>query len=160
LIRHREQGKASAELSRRKIELLWKHVVRPGRARAYFALKAEAAVSAVVVGTCGPRGYLLYSGSTSDGLNTHASKGLLWHAIQTEYERGIREFNLGGMAEIAAREDSVDHGLYRFKRGFGGEERICTGGYKVLRPATARIYSFANQAHRYLGSRTWVPREL
>ncbi len=136
--RHRAQGKGYACTSRRTLELLWEEVVRTGRGRAYFALREGVAVSTAVVGICGPRLYLLYSGSTPDGFSIHASKGLLWHVMNQEYDRGVRECNLGGVPPGSSAPDSVDHGLYRFKQGFGGVERVCISGQKVLRPAAAR----------------------
>ena len=95
------------------------------------------AAGKAVIGICGPRLYLLYSGSTPDGFSIHASKGLLWHVVNQEYARGIRECNLGGVPPDSSAPDSVDHGLYRFKQGFGGAERVCISGHKVLRPVAA-----------------------
>jgi hypothetical protein len=138
LERHRAQGKDYARTNRRTLEILWEDVVRTGRGRAYFALRNGIAVSTAVVGVCGRRLYLLYSGSSAEGFSIHASKGLLWHVLCQEHARGARECNLGGVPPDSSNPDSVDHGLYRFKQGFGGVERVCISGRKTLRPVAAR----------------------
>ena len=98
-------------------------------------------IASAVIGVCGASAYYLYGGANADGLATNSPKGLLWYAIQQEYERGIREFNFGGVPSGAKDPDSIDHGLYLFKRGFGGTERCCIGGRKVLRPGVFRAVS-------------------
>lgn len=155
LKRHHSRGKEHSRTSRQTLDLLWEIVVRKGRARVYFARKGGVAVSTAVVGVCGPRVYLIYSGSTPEGFAIHASKGLLWHVLNREYEAGMREFNLGGVPPGAAARDSVDHGLYRFKQGFGGEERVCISGRKMLRPVAARCREAASRLVRFLRERAW-----
>jgi lipid II:glycine glycyltransferase (peptidoglycan interpeptide bridge formation enzyme) len=98
-------------------------------------------IASVVVGTCGGKAYYLYGGATPDGLALNAPKGLLWFAVQQEYGNGVREFNLGGMSATADRPDSLDHGLYKFKTGFGASQRSCISGRKVLRPVVVKLHA-------------------
>lgn len=138
-LRHRAQGKQGNPMRETTYVALWENLIKTGRARVYLAEKEGVAIASVVVGVCGANAYYLYGGATPDGLALNAPKGLLWFAIQQEYEEGVREFNLGGMAASAAQPDSLDHGLYKFKTGFGACERSCISGRKVLRPALVKM---------------------
>lgn len=133
-LRHRAQGKPGNPMRESTYEALWQYLVQTGRARVYLAEKDGVSLSSVVVGVCGTNAYYLYGGSTVEGLALNAPKALLWFAIEQEYGEGVRDFNLGGMAATAAQADSLDHGLYKFKTGFGATERACISGRKVLRP--------------------------
>ncbi|MHC4180920.1 MAG: hypothetical protein ACYSWU_25770 [Planctomycetota bacterium] len=41
-------------------------------------------------------------------------------------EQGVEEVNIGGVPADAANPDHPQHGLYCFKRGFGGTEHTRT----------------------------------
>lgn len=133
-LRHRAQGKPGNPMREATYEALWETLVKTGRARVYLAEKEGVPIASAVIGVCGRNAYYLYGGATPEGLALNAPKGLLWFAIQQEYGEGVREFNLGGMSASAAQADSLDHGLYKFKTGFGAIERSCISGRKVLRP--------------------------
>ena len=141
-LRHRAQGKPGSPMREATYRALWEHLVKSGRARVYLAEKNGAAIASAVIGGFGPNSYYLYGGAIPDGLSLNAPKGLLWFAIQQEFAEGVREFNLGGMSATAARPDSIDHGLYKFKTGFGATERSCISGHKVILPVIV-----ATQAH-------------
>ena len=143
--RHMEQGKFYDPTRNETFALLWTTLLSSGRARAYFAEKDGVPVAAAIIGICGARAYYVYGGATAVGLRAQAPKGLLWQAIQQEYQRGVREFNFGGLSADAARSDSLDHGLYEFKTGFGAVERLCISGHKVLRPWVSRFQRGARQ---------------
>lgn len=132
--RHRTQGKEGLSMREATYDALWATLVNTGRARAYLAERDGVPLASVVIGSCGANAYYLYGGSTPDGLALNAPKGLLWFAIQREYEMGVREFNLGGMNAAAAEPSSFDHGLYKFKTAFGAAQRRCISGNKVFRP--------------------------
>lgn len=141
-LRHRAQGKEVSPMREASYELLWETLVAAGRASVYLAEKEGEPIASVVIGRCGLKAYYLFGGATPAGLALNAPKGLLWFAIQCEYEQKVREFNLGGMAASAAQPASLDHGLYKFKSGFGATERSCISGRKVFRPLLVNV-----QAH-------------
>ena len=141
-LRHRAQGKLGNPMREATYRALWEHLVKSGRARVYLAEKNGTAIASVVTGVFGASSYYLYGGATPDGLSLNAPKGLLWFAIQQEFAEGVREFNLGGMSASAAEPESLDHGLYKFKTGFGATERSCISGHKVILPVIV-----ATQAH-------------
>lgn len=138
-LRHSAQGKQGSSMREAAYEALWTLLIKTGRARVYLAEMDGVPIASVVIGRCGANGYCLYGGATPDGLAVNAPKGLLWFAIQQEYEHGVREFNLGGTPASAVQPNSLDHGLYKFKTGFGATERLCISGRKVLRPVLATI---------------------
>ena len=133
-LRHRTQGKRAIPMREATYDALWGTLVKAGRARVYLAEKEGEAIASVVIGRSGVNAYYIYGGSTEAGLAVNAPKGLLWFAIREEYEQGVREFNLGGMSASAALPSSLDHGLYKFKSGFGATERASISGLKVFRP--------------------------
>jgi lipid II:glycine glycyltransferase (peptidoglycan interpeptide bridge formation enzyme) len=51
---------------------------------------------------------------------------------------GIDRLNFGGCGIDALKESSAEHGLYGFKKAFGGAIIECESGEKVLRPAIRR----------------------
>lgn len=136
--RQAAQGKSAAPMSRETFDLIWTHLVQPGRVRVHLALQDGQAVAYVVVGIIGARAYYLYGGAALASLSTDAPKGLIWYAVEQAYDEGVREFNLGGMSAEAAEVNSPNHGLHQYKRGLGGDERQCTSGFKVLRPGAFR----------------------
>ena len=83
-------------------------------------------------------GLYLYGGSTEAGLKSGANHALQWQAIQWARARGCRlydfwgvpdQFGLAALAadeaerarlEAAAKSDPL-YGVFRFKKGFGGQ---------------------------------------
>lgn len=153
-LRHRAQGKSGNPMREATYQALQEQLVKTGRARVYLAEENGVAIASVVVGVFGANAYYLYGGATPDGLSRNAPKGLLWFAIQQEFAVGVREFNLGGMSASAAEPKSLDHGLYKFKTGFGAIERSCISGQKTLRPrlvaAKIGLLNFARRVRSFV----------
>jgi lipid II:glycine glycyltransferase (peptidoglycan interpeptide bridge formation enzyme) len=101
------------------------------------------AIAASLVLAWGSHGIYLAAGSTRAGLEHRAAHLLQWHAIRWARERGALTWDLWGIAdargrhelaaaggsatpaeldalEAAARRDPLD-GVYRFKKGWGGQ---------------------------------------
>jgi lipid II:glycine glycyltransferase (peptidoglycan interpeptide bridge formation enzyme) len=83
-------------------------------------------------------GYYFYGGATAQGLRLGANHLLQWHAIQWARRRGCRGYDLWGIPDALGRAAATgdEHqreallaeahndpmmGVYRFKKGFGGE---------------------------------------
>jgi lipid II:glycine glycyltransferase (peptidoglycan interpeptide bridge formation enzyme) len=58
---------------------------------------------------------------------------LLWETINRYKLEGACRFNLSGCKIEATKETSPEHGVYVYKRDFGGERIECASGTKVLR---------------------------
>jgi lipid II:glycine glycyltransferase (peptidoglycan interpeptide bridge formation enzyme) len=86
-------------------------------------------LAALMVFALGRRAYYLYGASTDEERNLMPTYLLQWRAMQWARERGCTEYDLWGVpdvdeatleAQFESRHDGL-WGVYRFKRGFGGE---------------------------------------
>ena len=66
------------------------------------------------------RGTYLYGASASDNRNYMATYALQWRAMQVAKEKGCTEYDFFGVAPRADASHPM-YGLYRFKKGFGGQ---------------------------------------
>jgi len=86
-------------------------------------------LAALFVARNGHRAYYLYGASTDEERNRMPTYLLQWEAMKWAKERGCEEYDLWGVpdedeatleANFESRRDGL-WGVYRFKRGFGGE---------------------------------------
>ena len=86
-------------------------------------------LAALFVARNGHRAYYLYGASTDEERNRMPTYLLQWQAIKWAKARGCEEYDLWGVpdedeatleANFESRHDGL-WGVYRFKRGFGGE---------------------------------------
>ena len=86
-------------------------------------------LAALFVGRYGNRAYYLYGASTDEERNRMPAYLLQWEAMKWAKARGCEEYDLWGVpdeeeavleANFEKRNDGL-WGVYRFKRGFGGE---------------------------------------
>lgn len=107
-------------------------------ARLLLAEYAGATVAACLVFAWAGAGLYLYGGSNDAGLRSGANHLLQWHALQWARERGCQTYDFWGvpdqfgqaadaagdaeraLLEEQARRDPL-YGVFRFKKGFGGE---------------------------------------
>lgn len=88
-------------------------------------------LAALFVARNGNRAYYLYGASTDDERNRMPTYLLQWEAMKWAKARGCEEYDLWGVPdeEEASLESNFETwrdglwGVYRFKRGFGGELR-------------------------------------
>jgi lipid II:glycine glycyltransferase (peptidoglycan interpeptide bridge formation enzyme) len=113
------------------------HLFQP-RSLLLLAEQAGAPVAAHMMFADARAGHYLYSGATETGLKAGANHLLQWHAVQWARTLGCTHYDLWGIPdalgraastaddqqrealEEAARSDPLI-GVYRFKKGFGGE---------------------------------------
>jgi hypothetical protein len=77
--------------------------------------------------------YHTVSGHSKAALETQAPTFLLWESIRRYRNEGAKIFNFGGCKAEAANDDSPEHGVYIYKKAFGGEEVKCSSGSKIMR---------------------------
>lgn len=70
------------------------------------------------------KGMTVRSGSSQAGYERNAMYLLQDAVLKIGHARGLREMNLGGVPAAAIEQGHGQHGLYEFKRGFGGAERL------------------------------------
>ena len=106
-------------------------------------------LAAIIVFKRGKRAWYFYGASNDQERNRMPTYLLQWEAMRWAAQAGCVEYDLWGVpdaeeeeleAQFTKRSDGL-WGVYRFKRGFGGELKRTAGVYaKVLRPALYRLY--------------------
>jgi len=92
--------------------------------------------------------YHTLSGHSEEGLRCQAPTFLLWKTINRYRTEGARRFNFGGCSITALDEGSPEHGVYAYKKDFGGECIECASGRKVLRRTMHGVMNFARALAR------------
>lgn len=107
-------------------------------------------ISALIVFRTGMRAWYFYGASSNLHRDRMPNYLLQWEAIRWAKSQGCSEYDLWGVpdadlatleANFASRNDGL-WGVYRFKRGFGGELRRSVGPWdRVYNPFLYRLYS-------------------
>ena len=125
--RSRQKGGGFRIRTREYFEKLYTHVFSPGIGELWVARKDGDVVAALAYLGAAGRAMTVRSGSSALGYEIRAMYLLQDAVIRRARERGFEELNLGGIPEAAAEADHPEHGLYDFKKGFGGKARLRTG---------------------------------
>jgi peptidoglycan pentaglycine glycine transferase (the first glycine) len=107
------------------------------------------ALGAVLIFCRGERAWYFYGGSSNEHRDRMPNYLLQWEAIRWARNQGCTEYDLWGVpdadelaleAQFSERSDGL-WGVYRFKRGFGGEVRRTVGPWeRVYNPLLYRFY--------------------
>lgn len=113
-------------------------------------------LAALMIFAVGERSWYLYGASNDEERNRMPTYLLQWEAIRWAKAHGCTEYDLWGVpdadeatleAEFESRHDGL-WGVYRFKRGFGGEvKRAAQALDKVYMPLLYKLYL------RWMGNR-------
>jgi hypothetical protein len=115
---------------------------------AFTRARVGRVVGGFVDGTCVSAGffttfnglaYYAVSGHDARGLETQAPSLMLWETLLRLQREGFTRLNLGGCGIDALVEGSPEHGVYSYKKAFGGTTLECATGEKVLRPRTRKM---------------------
>lgn len=111
-------------------------------------------LAALMVFARGDRAWYFYGASSNDYRNLMPTYVLQWEALRWAKRRGCTEYDLWGIpdedegtleAEFSGRSDGL-WGVYRFKRGFGGEVKRTAGPWdRVYNPLMYRLYKWRMQ---------------
>lgn len=106
-------------------------------------------LAALFVARYGHRAYYLYGASTDEERNRMPTYLLQWEAMKWAKARGCEEYDLWGVPDedeatlevnFETRRDGL-WGVYRFKRGFGGElKRAVQAMDRVYNPPLYKLY--------------------
>ena len=138
------------------------HATTPARlvgdAALLLAERDGVALAAFLIFAWAGVGLYLYSGSTDEGLRSGANHALQWHALLWAQERGCTSYDFWGIpdsfGQAAATSDATErarleaaaqadplHGVFRFKKGFGGQiVRYLPAYDQVYMPALYRFW--------------------
>ncbi len=100
--------------------------------KAWAAVLDEEVVSIALFGFTNHMAVYISGGSDQKGLKLQASSFLLWSSLQNFRLLGVKNLSLGGCSISATSEDNNEHGVYLFKKSFGGKILKCTSGEKIL----------------------------
>ncbi|MEA3308459.1 MAG: peptidoglycan bridge formation glycyltransferase FemA/FemB family protein [Chloroflexota bacterium] len=126
-----EFGIHSEAYYRRALELF----LPTGNAALFIAEVEAEPVAAIIVFTWGEKAWYMYGASADQHRNKMPTYALQWAAIKWAKGRGCTTYDLWGVpdyseetleAEFTERSDGL-WGVYRFKRGFGGQVVRFTG---------------------------------
>lgn len=98
-------------------------LLRSGFATLTYALMDEQVISAHLTLVGGNRAYYLCGGSDRLGYELNANSLLFHGEIQRFHEKGLQDYNLGGV-----QPDTGANGLVFFKEALGAQPRQCTHG--------------------------------
>jgi hypothetical protein len=115
-------------------------------ADAFLARRNGAPIGACLFGYAGRTAYYLLSGSSALGREHAATHLIISTALDEFGGRRFEHVNLGGVPAESTVDDHPDHGLYLFKRGFGGEVVTRVGGTVVVRPRQLKAVRLARRS--------------
>jgi lipid II:glycine glycyltransferase (peptidoglycan interpeptide bridge formation enzyme) len=128
-----------------------------GKCTLLTATYEEKPLAGLMVFVQGQTAWYLYGASTTKERNRMPTYLLHWEATRWAKSRGCTQYDLWGVPDLpddALEERIMDRsdglwGVYRFKRGFGGEIRRTIGAWdKVYRPALYRLYQIYTRSRR------------
>ena len=126
--RRSERGEQMEVVDPEQLEAMRKSLLAAGDAFLLLGHLGERVVSAALVGTGSGGSYYLLGGTDAEGLRHNAATAVLWRAVTLARERGAHWFNFGGVPASAADPAAMEHGLFRFKEGWGADRRSCRSG--------------------------------
>ena len=124
--------------------------VPQGLAKLFLAIFEDKVLGGIMAFAFGQRAWYMYGVSSDEHRNLMPNYLLQWEAIKWARERGCLTYDLWGIPdeeeavlerEFLKRSDGL-WGVYRFKRGFGGQVVHYLGAYDyVYSPLLYRLYN-------------------
>lgn len=137
-------------------EAAWRHFCPQGLAELFLAYYQDELLAGLMAFRFGGTAYYLYGASSNRHRNRMPNHLLQWRAIQWAKEHGCTWYDFWGIpdeiGEAIVQDEDADKkgrggmwGVYRFKRGFGGQVVRAAGAFdRVFKPA-----------RYWLGTRVW-----
>jgi len=137
--RRRARGEDYSIASESAAQEIYDNYIGSGHARLFMASDEQGPVSGILLHTDGKKAYYTMAGCSARGFEVNAQTINVWRAIETLHKDGYTVLNMGGVKADAVAPDNVGHGLYRFKKSFGGVETRCTSWHKTTNGIFERI---------------------
>ncbi len=135
----------------RYYQLAYEHFSAANECELFCAQYQGKPLAAVMVFRHGKRAWYLYGASSNEERNRMPAYLVQWRAIQWALEHGCTEYDLWGIPDSSEkvleeqfirRSDGL-WGVYRFKRGFGGEIRRAVGARdRIFSKSFYSLYRF------------------
>lgn len=123
--RRRKRGEDYAISAPSAAKQIFEDYIRTGQGKLFLSYQDGVPLSGILLHCWGGRAYYTMSGCSEAGFSANAPLLTVWCAIQALCRDGYVELNMGGVGASGADPSDVSHGLYRFKRSFGGNEIEC-----------------------------------
>ena len=135
----------------------WGSFIEKGLAQPFIAEVEEQPVAMVIIYRFGERAIYMYGASRTVHRDKMPNNLLQWKAMQWAKQRGCTVYDMWGAPDELDESDPM-WGVYRFKKGFGGEfvEHIGAWDYPVSRLGYG-IYTVA--IPRILAAMRWLHRQ-
>lgn len=104
-----------------------RHVYQNGLGNVLFAKKDKKYIAGLAYLFFGDEAVTVRSGATTEGYSVSAPYLLQYELIRRLKEDGYVRVNIGGVPQAACESSHSQHGLYQFKKGFGGTSHLRTG---------------------------------
>lgn len=104
-----------------------------GPGEVIFARSGDDYVAGLAYLAFGRNAITVRSGSTPEGYETSAMYFLQYELIKDMKRRGFKELNIGGVPAEALEPSHQQHGLYNYKKYYGGKPCLRTGLKITLR---------------------------
>lgn len=127
----------------------------------FFAEKEGKLLAAIMVFAFGQRAWYFYGASSNQDRNLMAPYALQWEAMLWARRKGCVEYDLWGVpdeefdileAEFFDRKDGL-WGVYRFKRGFGGQLLRSIGTWdRIYNPFLYSLYTWLMKYRAFINS--------
>ncbi len=121
----------------------------PDNVALWLAEYQEKPLAAIIVFVNGPRAAYLYGASSNEERQRMPTYAVQWAAMRWARQRGCESYDLWGVpdypeeeleAQFRGRDDGL-WGVYRFKRGFGGQiQRTVGTADRVYNKIVHRLY--------------------
>ncbi len=119
-----------------------------GRAKLYLAEAEGKAIAATIIYSHNKIWYYAHAASDPEFVKLQAGVPLLWRAIMDAKAAGAGEFDLWGVVPVDDAHSSKS-GYSRFKRAFGGVDRVYAGTWDlIINPGRYRLFKLARNASR------------
>ena len=115
-----------------------RHMGRAGLATLYGMYDGEALLSIAYMLEFKARAFYMLGASSPLGYKVGASIGMFCQLAALYRARGVTVLNLGGVPKEAEQPDHEEHGVYRFKTGFGITPALHRSLYVVTSPGGIR----------------------
>jgi len=143
--RRRMRGEDYAIASQSAAKSIYESYVANGFGRVFISYQNETPLSGILLHCWNKRAYYTMSGCSELGFSVNAPMITVWGAIESLCRDGYRELNLGGVPASASNQSDIAHGLYRFKRSFGGVETTCRSFEKETPGLRSTLFKILNK---------------
>ncbi len=123
-----QRGESIATSDDSHFQELGSGYMEQGLGRVFLVVEDGKPISAAFFTVFRDEALYVWGGSSDRGFSTNAPALLFWSALERLRGEGVRLFNLGGTPAEASDPESESHGLYRFKKGFGGGQKLLANG--------------------------------